>query len=372
MTSLSNAKLVLADRVVHGSVRFENGLIAEIGSHAEGQDLQGDYLIPGIVDLHTDNLERQIQPRSNARWPSRNAMLAHDAQCAAAGITTVFDALCLGDIGFEKMRNETFYAGWRDLHELSAAGMLKCAHYLHLRCELPAQEMPEMLLAAIDDPFVKLISLMDHSPGRGQYADVERYRRMRENEGYANNVIDEIVTTLQNNHKTYHEAHREILLREVSSRRIPLASHDDRTAAEIDRNHAEGLTIAEFPVTLEAARAAHKRGLKTIAGAPNIVRGGSHSGNVSVVDLIKAGVLDALASDYVPAAMIEAAFATVSQNILTLPEAIALISSGPAVIAGLDDRGTITPGLRGDVVQVRMFEETPVIWAVWRGGTRIA
>ncbi len=369
---LSNAQLVLSGRVIPGGVASENGVITHAGDVTGGDDLGGDYLIPGIIDLHTDNLERQIQPRSNARWPSRSAMLAHDAQCAAAGITTVFDALCLGDIGFEKARNETFYAAWKDLHELARANVLKAEHFLHLRCELPAPEMPEMLMAAIDDPLVKLLSLMDHSPGRGQYADVERYRRMRENEGYSDVMIDEIVSTLQANHRTYHETHREILLAAVRARDIPLASHDDRTAAEIARNHDEGIGIAEFPVTLEAATAAHGLGLRTIAGAPNIVRGGSHSGNVAVMDLIRAGVLDALASDYVPASMLEAAFCAVAQGVLGLPQAICLITSGPAEIAGLADRGRVAPGLRADLVQVRLFEDIPIIRAVWRGGERIA
>jgi alpha-D-ribose 1-methylphosphonate 5-triphosphate diphosphatase len=158
----------------------------------------------------------------------------------------------------------------------------------------------------------------------------------------------------------------------VRQRGIPVASHDDRTADEIARNQDEGIGIAEFPVSLAAARAAHERGLATIAGAPNIVRGGSHSGNVAVVDLIRAGVLDALASDYVPAAMLEAVFIVAGTKLLDLPAAVALVTSGPAKIAGLADRGRIAPGLRADLLQVRLHDDIPVVRAVWREGVRIA
>ena len=298
-------------------------------------------------------------------------MLAHDAQCAAAGITTVFDALCLGDIGFEKARNETFENGLSDLRELTRAGMLKTDHFLHLRCELPAPEMPGLLELAIDDELVRLVSIMDHSPGLGQYADIERYRNMRQREGYSASKVDEVVTKLQANHHTYHAPNRELVLEAVQRRGIPVASHDDRTDEEVTRNHAEGIAISEFPVSLEAARAARRLNMRTIAGAPNIVRGGSHSGNVAVTDLIRAGVLDALASDYVPAAMLEAAFCAVAQGLLSLPEAVALITSGPADIVSLADRGRIATGLRADLVQVRLFNGTPVIRAVWHQGKRI-
>ena len=134
-------------------------------------DLDGDYLIPGIVDTHTDNLERQVQPRSLARWPSRSAMVAHDAQCAAAGVTTVFDALCLGDLGFDKDRIRTFQDGVVDLDALNDAALLKAEHFLHLRCEVPAFDMLPLFDTVADHPLVRIVSLMDHSPGVGQYAE---------------------------------------------------------------------------------------------------------------------------------------------------------------------------------------------------------
>src|ERR1700761_2363341 len=324
MISLTNAQIVLPDGVLPGSLTIENGRIAAIADVRTGENMEGDFLIPGIIDLHTDNLERQVLPRSNARWPSRSAMLAHDAQCAAAGITTVFDALCLGDIGFAKARNETFKDGYNDLRELTAAERLKTDHFLHLRCELPAPEMPELLQIAIDDELVRLISVMDHSPGNGQYSDIERYRNMRVKEGHSLAKVDEMFLKLQENHRTLHGPNRALVLEAARKRGIPVAAHDDRTEQEVARNREEGITISEFPVSLEAARAARGLNMRIIAGAPNIVRGGSHSGNVAVTDLIRAGALDALASDYVPAAMLEAAFRAVAQGLLSMPQAIGL------------------------------------------------
>ena len=182
-TILTNAKLVLPDAVLHGTLVLRDGLIADIQpgrSHAAGAlDLEGDYLIPGIVDVHTDNLERQVLPRANARWPSRSAMIAHDAQCVAAGVTTILDALCLGDLGFDTERGQTFLDGVRDLDELADMGALKGEHFLHLRCELPARDMPPALDPVADHPRVVMVSLMDHSPGVGQYRDLARYAVMR-------------------------------------------------------------------------------------------------------------------------------------------------------------------------------------------------
>jgi alpha-D-ribose 1-methylphosphonate 5-triphosphate diphosphatase len=372
MTVFSNARLVLPDRVQQGGLTINDGIIDNITGHAEGIDLQGDFLLPGIVDLHTDNLERQVLPRSNARWPSRSALLAHDAQCAAAGITTVFDALCLGDEINDQDRNRTFKDGVDDLRVLDAAGVLKTQHFLHLRCELPGRGMPTMLAEVIDDPLVRLISIMDHSPGLGQHADIPRYRRMRQRDGLSPAQVDAELLALDALHHENHAPNRAAVIEAVQARGLVIASHDDRTAAEIQRNFEDGIRIAEFPVALEAAQAAHALGMRTIAGAPNIVRGGSHSGNVSVLDLIRAGVLDALASDYVPAAMLEAAFFAADTGVISLPAAIALITAGPAEIVGLADRGRIAPGQRADLLQVRLFEGMPVIRAVWREGSRIA
>ncbi len=374
-TILTNARLVLADMVLHGTVVLDGAVIVDVQpgvSAAFGAlDMDGDMLIPGVVDVHTDNLERQVQPRSNARWPSRSAMVAHDAQCAAAGVTTVLDALCLGDLGFEKDRVATFRDGVANLDALAGTGLLKSEHFLHLRCELPAVDMFDLLDPVADHPFVRMISLMDHSPGMGQYADLDRYRAMRRRDGVDDLYIERRIAELQDQRARLRDVNRRRLLDRVNGH-VPLASHDDRTQAEIDENHRDGIRISEFPVSMLAATAARARGIDVIAGAPNIVRGGSHSGNVAAADLVREGAVDAFASDYVPASLVEAAFQCVAETGITLPQSVAMVSDRPARLAGLADRGRIAPGLRADVVRVRVHESLPIVRQVWRTGERVS
>jgi len=378
MTLLTNARLVLPGAVVHGTVALGAALIADIqpgASAAPGAlDLDGDYLIPGVVDLHTDNLERQVQPRTNARWPSRSAMLAHDAQCAVAGVTTVLDALCLGDLNQETERVRTFHDGVADLDALADTGLLKSEHFLHLRCELPAPEMMALLDPVAGHERVRMVSLMDHTPGVGQNADLDRYRALRRKDGLDPATIERRIVELLELRALVRGPNRAALLALLARLRglaVALASHDDRTADEVAENAADGIRIAEFPVTMAAATAAHALHMPVIAGAPNLVRGGSHSGNVGAADLVRAGVVDALASDYVPASLVEAAFGAVAEGI-TLPEAVALVTANPARLAGLPDRGRIAPGMRADLVRVRVHEGLPVVRQVWRAGERVA
>lgn len=370
---LTNARLVLADRVVHGSILLRDGVIAAVdpGRAAVGEDCDGDLIIPGIVDLHTDNLERQVQPRSSARWPSRSALIAHDAQCAAAGVTTVLDALCFGDLGYDEGRAQTTQEGLADLDAMEKTGLLRAEHFLHLRCELPAPETPGLVEPAAGHPRVRLVSLMDHSPGYGQYADLERYRAMRLRDGMTLQEAEHRIAFLQDQRARVRPLNRRTLLALMMPRGVPLASHDDATEAEVAENAADGIRISEFPTTLVAARAAKQAALEVIAGAPNVVRGGSHSGNVSAGALVQAGTVDALASDYVPISLIEAAFCTAG-NTLTLPQAIALITDRPARMVNLSDRGRIAPGLRADLVRVRVHDGLPIVRHVWRAGIRIA
>lgn len=372
MICLTNAVMILRDQIVEGTIVIEKDTVTAIQSGGTGLrgaiDMEGDMLMPGVVDLHTDNLERQVQPRSNARWPSRSAMVAHDAQCAAAGVTTVFDALCLGDLGFDKDRIRTFLDGVSDGDALAGTGLLKSDHYLHLRCELPAADMMGLLDPVADHPRVRLISLMDHSPGVGQYANIDRYRAMRAKDGHDAATIERRIVELQEQRARLRDPNRRALLDRVRPGGTVLASHDDRTEEEVEENHRDGIRISEFPVTLEAAQAARARAMEVIAGAPNIVRGGSHSGNVAVAELVRERVVDALASDYVPASLIEAVFAC---REIALPDAVALVTDRPAQMAGLGDRGRIEAGLRADLVRLRVHDGLPIVRQVWKAGERV-
>lgn len=376
-TILTNAILVLPEETLPGTMVIRGGTIAEVQpgrSHvATARDLEGDHLIPGVVDVHTDNLERQVQPRQNARWPSRSAMIAHDAQCAAAGVTTVFDALCLGDLGFDQGRGQTFLDGVADLDALAETGVLRSEHFLHLRCELPAADMVPAMEPVADHPRVLMVSLMDHSPGVGQYRDIPRYVTMRRKQTQMTvEQVQDRIAFLLDQRERLREPQRRWLLDRIRHRDLAIASHDDQSAEEVRRNLADGIAISEFPVTMEAAEAARDAGVGVIAGAPNIVRGGSHSGNVAAADLVRARAADAFASDYVPASMVEAAWRTAEETGISLPEAVAMITDRPARMARLTDRGRLAPGLRADLAQVRVVHGIPVVRRVWREGSRVA
>jgi alpha-D-ribose 1-methylphosphonate 5-triphosphate diphosphatase len=375
-TIFTNGRLVLADRVMDGSLATAHGRISAIDvmpSNTPGAiDLDGDLIIPGIIDLHTDNLERQVQPRINARWPSRSAMIAHDAQCAGAGVTTVFDSFCVGDLGFEEDRKRTFVEGVADLDALTEAEVLKSDHRIHLRCELPAPDMEALFDPYADHPRLGLVSLMDHSPGVGQWGDVSQFRAILRRDGLTEPEIDARLEHHREGRLRWRGRNRRAVLDRMRGRPIAIASHDDRTAAEITENAADGIRIAEFPVSMEAALAARAQGMEVIAGAPNIVRGGSHSGNVAAADLLRAKAVDAFASDYVPASLLEAAVMATTIAGIALPRAIALVTDRPARMAGLTDRGRIAVGLAADLVRVRIHEGMPIVRGVWRRGERVA
>jgi alpha-D-ribose 1-methylphosphonate 5-triphosphate diphosphatase len=375
-TILTNAQLILGDRVLHGTLVLRDGLIADIAEGRSGlaaaEDMGGDILMPGIIDLHTDNLERQVQPRAGARWPSRSAYLSHDSQCAVAGVTTVFDALCVGNLSLDNEdRVRTFREGVADLTALATTGLFKSDHVLHLRCEMPSDNMLALAEPVVPHPLTRMVSLMDHTPGVGQYADVERFRARKLREGIPLAEINAQIESLQSQRGFLRAPNRQALLEMVRGRAIVLASHDDETLEEVAANHADGVMISEFPVRLAAARGAKALGMDVIAGAPNIVRGGSHSGNVAAAELIAAGAVDALASDYVPPALVEAAFAAADAG-LSVPDAVALVTAGPARLARLDDRGRIAVGLRADLLRVRRHEGLAAPLAVWRQGRRVA
>jgi alpha-D-ribose 1-methylphosphonate 5-triphosphate diphosphatase len=374
-TIWTNARLVLPEAVLDGTITLRDGRIASIQpgrcTHPSAIDCDGDFVIPGVVDVHTDNLERQVLPRANARWPSRSAFVSHDAQCAAAGVTTVLDALCLGDLGFDQGRDQTFRDGVEDLTAMSTSGLMKSEHLLHLRCELPARDMPGALEPVAQHPLIAMVSLMDHSPGVGQYRDIPRYRAMRIRQTrMTDDEVERRIAQLHEQRAELRERQRSWVLSLFAGRGIPLASHDDEEAEQVRRNAEDGILVSEFPVTMEAAEEARRIGVGVIAGAPNIVRGGSHSGNVAVMDMVRAGALDVLASDYVPPAMIEAAFIVAEE--VGLPKAIAMITSAPAAMCKLADRGTLAPGLRADLVRIRKHDAMPVVRQVWRGGERVA
>ncbi|MFK7997809.1 MAG: alpha-D-ribose 1-methylphosphonate 5-triphosphate diphosphatase [Granulosicoccus sp.] len=372
---LCNAQLVLSDRVTVGSVRVTDGLIVEVepGDNGSGENLQGDYLIPGLVELHTDHLESHYCPRPGVRWNPLAAIQSHDAQVAAAGITTVLDCLRMGadDADFEPGEMLTL-AGV--LQQAGDQNRLRAEHLLHLRCEVSSPNVLDDYAQFENHEKVMLMSLMDHAPGQRQFADMavfEYYHRSKD--GLDEKAFEAFASRRLENSQRYSESHRATISAMCKARNITLASHDDATLAHVEDAVQSGIQISEFPTTVEAASAGHERGMSILMGAPNVVRGRSHSGNVGARQLAHLGTLDMLSSDYVPSSLLHAPFVlSLQEQLMSLPDAIALVTSNPARSIGFDDRGVIAEGYRADLVQVRYQDNVPTVKCVWREGVRVA
>ncbi|MFI8384394.1 alpha-D-ribose 1-methylphosphonate 5-triphosphate diphosphatase [Pseudomonas sp. NPDC079086] len=374
---LTNARIVTAEQEFVGTLVLRDGLIAQVEEGVSGlpqaQNLGGDYLLPGLVELHTDNLEKYMSPRPGVDWPSASAVLTHDAQIASAGITTVFDALAIGDVNPRGKRMQQLPAMLEAIAEAAAAGHLRADHRLHLRCELCHPDTLAVFRDLVEHPLVQLVSVMDHSPGQRQFAREDKYREYYMGKYHLSETeMDDFVREQQANSIEFSDRHRRAIVADCHARGLSLASHDDATLAHVQESAGFDMSIAEFPTTLEAAKASHELGLKVLMGAPNIVRGGSHSGNIAAAELAQHGVLDILSSDYYPASLLQAALLLAGQdNGYDLPRAIATVSRVPAQSAGLDDRGEIRVGLRADLVHAQVHSGQAVIQQVWRQAKRV-
>lgn len=376
LTILNNARIVLPDRIVHGTVALRDGRIADISDTrvSTGEDMEGDFLIPGLVELHTDHLEGHYAPRPTVRWNPVAAVLAHDGQVAASGITTVFDALRIGLDEDSAMFAADMRALASAVRESQAADRLRADHYIHLRCEVCAPDCMESFELYGEDDRIRLVSLMDHSPGQRQFTTLEKYRMYYIGKmSIPEDEFDAFCSRRIAESEQHSAPTRRALSRMCRERGIVLASHDDATIGHVDEAVTDGIRIAEFPTTLEAARASREAGMSVLMGAPNVIRGASHSGNVSARTLAENGCLDILSSDYIPFSLIQAAF-HLSQVVdeIALPDAVAMVSKNPAEAVGLSDRGVIEPGRRADIVRVRFDGQVPVVRAVWREGRRVS
>ncbi len=374
--NITNARIVTRDRDFLGNLHAHCGKIAGLDEGAlrlaGAEDWNGDYLLPGFIELHTDNLEKHLVPRPKVSWPEFPALLAHDAEVAAAGITTVYDALGVGDVDQAALRGKDMSALMRCIDEAEAADLLRAEHRLHVRCELPAPNAVRLFESFLNNPRVQLMSLMDHTPGQRQWTNVEQARiYYTGKKGWSDEKFDFMVTEAKTLQAQYAKPHREFFVEHARSHNIPLASHDDTTSEHVTEAREAGIAVSEFPTTLEAARAARANALGIVMGAPNVVRGGSHSGNIAAADLAREGLLDVMSSDYVPSSLITAAFILVGKCGFSVARAVATVSANPAQCVGLTDRGEIALGKRADFSRVRVVNGAPSVIAVWRGGKRV-
>lgn len=377
LSVLKNARIVLADEVVVGHVALSEGQIVSIDTGLApqaGQDLDGDYLIPGLVDIHTDHFEKHVYPRAHVKWDPLRAALAHDAQIIGSGITTVFDSLCVGATVTKPERREMLGPMVDAIEEAQSAGLFRAEHLVHLRCEITDAETARLTEENIAKPIVRMVSVMEHLPGRRQSKDIEAYmqRRMADT-GETRTEAEKSVQGLLNFSDDISAKVRPAVVALARARGLPLLSHDDTELHHVDEALAEGVTVSEFPCTLEAARKAKAHDMYVVGGAPNVLRGGSQSGNVAVKDLMAEGLVDILASDYVPRSMLDAAFMVAFNEDFNeaLPAAIRTVTKTPADVSGLADRGEIAIGKRADLLQVGLHAALPVVKQAWLKAQRV-
>jgi len=381
---LTNARLVLPDTVQPGSLWVRNGHIEAIETTGSGSlpsvpalDLESDLLLPGLVEIHTDNFERHLMPRPQVDWPALPALLAHDAEVVAAGITTVLDALGVGEADADSLRGSSWERVLQTLQYAVEHDLLRAEHWLHVRCELPAPNTVSLFEPFIGHPRVRLLSLMDHTPGQRQWENVEHARTYYTGKkGWSEAKFEHQLAQSALIQASYAGPHRQHFVSYARQRGLALASHDDTTVAHVQEAAREGVCISEFPTTETAARAARAHGMAIVMGGPNVMRGGSHSGNVAAAHLAGLGLLDILSSDYVPGSLLGAALRLVDERLMDLPQAIATVTRNPARALGWTDRGELAVGLRADLVRARLVtladgRQHAVVRAVWRAGQRV-
>jgi alpha-D-ribose 1-methylphosphonate 5-triphosphate diphosphatase len=372
----TNYRLQLPDQEVLGTLVVKDGMISDIqpGTIPQGQDGNGDYLMPGLVELHTDNFERCMSPRPKVSWPLDIAAVHHDRDLAGAGITTVCDAIAIGDITPGSLRLTQFGPMIDTIYQGQSDGRFSVDHRLHLRCELGYDQVYDLVATYADHPLLSLLSLMDHTPGQRQFVKIDKYKEYYQGKhGVSTAEMDGFIRDRIDAQQRHAVDNRRKLVDLAQQKDIYLASHDDATPEHVQEAIDNGVAIAEFPTTLEAAKEAHTHGLQVLMGAPNLILGGSHSGNVSAIDLVELGLADIISSDYVPQSLIQAMFLIATQANIPLHKAMDLFTLNPAKAIGLDcDRGSLEIGKRADVITLHHDGVVPRLTSVMRQGYRIA
>ncbi|MDD1823890.1 alpha-D-ribose 1-methylphosphonate 5-triphosphate diphosphatase [Photobacterium sp. ZSDE20] len=374
---ITNVNLVLENEVVRGSVELRDGVIANMSdstSQLPGAfDGENGFLMPGLIELHTDNLEKYFTPRPKVNWPPLSAMSAHDTQLIGSGITTVLDAVALGDYR-DGNRQENLDQFINTVAESQKRGLTRAEHRIHLRCEVPHSTTVGLFERYVNMPEVQLVSLMDHAPGQRQFVNLDKYRTYYQGKY---NMTDAEMAEYEKDQvaqsERWSKQNRVEITRQCRDLNIPTASHDDATSAHVTESKELGMVIAEFPTTVEAAKRSHELGLKVMMGAPNVIRGGSHSGNVAAHELASLGVLDILSSDYYPVSLLDAVFTLVNdeRNNLDVAQAVQLATLNPAQALGLHDRGVIAEGKRADLVLAHRVDDHQLVSRVWREGKKV-
>lgn len=376
---LSELRLVLPDQVVaSGSIQIEDGIIQSIiegPAPAPAFAMPGLTAIPGLIDLHGDMLEREINPRPKAEFPVDLSLIEVDKRLAGAGITTAFAAVSFHWHKKKTIRSEEWARSIiSTINEFRPH--LLTDHYVHARFEITNPEAGEVLRDLLEQDQVRLVSIMDHTPGQGQYRDIEQYvkfsiewEKRQTGEERSEHEVRKIISEAQQRPKGWDAVRGIAALAQAHG--ITLMSHDDDTIEKVELMHSLGVDVSEFPVTRDAGIEAKNRGIHVLMGAPNAYRGQSTTdGNLSAIDAIRDGFVDTLASDYFPAAMIHSVFKMADEGILPLHDSIKLVTSNPAAALHMNDRGSLETGKRADITLVE--ETNPIrVRGVLREGAPI-
>jgi alpha-D-ribose 1-methylphosphonate 5-triphosphate diphosphatase len=370
---------VLADHALltEGGIIAAIGPAAELAEHSangvETLDARGAYLLPGLIDLHTDTLEKEITPRPGADFPLEVAIHELDRKLVACGITTVYHSLHMGYADAERSAASRFTR--RDV--VAGVRAMACAHTLartriHLRYEYSGHgvEVRDLVEALIAEGAIDLLSFMDHTPGQGQYSR-ERFIAGQMKQGKTEAEAIAVLADRQARPKLTLAALREIG-HSARARHIPVASHDDDTPEKVSQMHSAGVNICEFPITLAAAHAARTLGLDVLGGAANVLRGGSLTGNLDITSAISAGAVNGLCSDYYPPAMLHSVFKLWRERVLPLTQAVEAATAIPARAAGIgDETGSLETGKAADLIVVRLRGDTPTVLQTYVQGERV-
>ncbi|WP_166172592.1 alpha-D-ribose 1-methylphosphonate 5-triphosphate diphosphatase [Rubrobacter tropicus] len=351
--AINDARVVTPDGILEGaSIVLEDGRISGITARAERSgeaiDAAGRYVLPGMVDLHCDAIEKQLAPRPGVEVPEELAFMEMDRLFAGCGVTTGFHGVSImagRSRGVERGRRLCALVS-----RLAGEGLVR--HELHLRCELPQEESVRAVEEVLGRGFARLVSVMDHTPGQGQFRDLEWFRRYWSGDGADEAQISAALAEAERSEYTIALDRVGRIASAAKKHGATLASHDDDTVERVEVLAGHGVDISEFPVNAASARRARELGHAVCMGAPNALRGVSSGGNLSALEAVEAGLVDALVSDYHPPSMLQAAFKLAREDVLPLPESVALVTGGPARAAGLSDRGGIARGAKADLIIV--------------------
>lgn len=369
-----NGTLVLPDKLVeNGWLMLEDGRIADLG-HAANQphpietdlDANGNFVLPGLIDLHCDAIEKLVQPRPNVMFDVAIALDENDRRLAGCGITTEFHAISLDDNEFG-VRATDFVAELCNVIHNSPDLLVR--HEIHARYEVTSQRGFEVVSQMIKDKEVRLVSLMDHSPGQGQYATEEAFRGYLKRTAFSSDEEVDRLIAMKREQQQHVASRIEAVTSLARENGLAIATHDDDSPAKIERWPGLGVTMSEFPTTMPAARHAHELGLAVCMGAPNVLRGKSSGGNLSALEAIEVGIIDVLCSDYYPAALLPTIFKLATQKTLALPQATRLMTLNAAHAVGLDKEfGSLELGKMADIIVVSLQQNRPRVQNLLVGG----